>query len=130
MTVIDEAHVLDDIISATTGVEIGPGRFSHLGRVMRGILAEAGDTITGVGVHAGLWTSEAMTAQVEDVPVLRRLLAEPAGSLIQGYDEAAWARCHALGYEELPVENSLRVIAAVRAASSLAGAWRRGVVWV
>jgi glutamate dehydrogenase len=35
-----------------------------------------GDAITGVGVHAGLWTSEAMTAQVEDVPVLRRLLAD------------------------------------------------------
>jgi hypothetical protein len=26
---------------------------------------------------------------------LRRLLAEPAGSVIQGYDEAAWAECHA-----------------------------------
>jgi hypothetical protein len=48
---------------------------------------------------------------------LRRLLAEPAGSVIQGYDEAAWARCDQLGYEELPVENSLDVFAAVRAAS-------------
>ncbi|HET9608155.1 MAG TPA: ATP-dependent DNA helicase [Acidimicrobiales bacterium] len=56
VTVIDEAHVLDDIISATTGVEIGPGRFSHLGRVLRGILAEAGDTITGVADSAGVLT--------------------------------------------------------------------------
>lgn len=48
---------------------------------------------------------------------LRRLLAEPSGSIIQGYDEAAWARCQLLGYEELPVEHSLDVIGAVRAAS-------------
>jgi hypothetical protein len=48
---------------------------------------------------------------------IRRLVAEPAGSVIQGYDEAAWAECAALGYEELPVANSLLVIAAVRTAS-------------
>ena len=41
VAVIDEAHVVDDVISATTGVEIGPGRFTHLGRLLRGILAEA-----------------------------------------------------------------------------------------
>ena len=48
---------------------------------------------------------------------LRRLLAEPAGSLISGYDEAAWANCAALGYRDLPVEHSLAVLRAVRAAS-------------
>jgi glutamate dehydrogenase len=32
--------------------------------------------ITGIGVHAGLWTSQALSAPVEDVPVLRRRLAE------------------------------------------------------
>jgi len=31
--------------------------------------------ITGVGVHVGLWTSQALDAPVEDVPVLRRRLA-------------------------------------------------------
>jgi ATP-dependent DNA helicase DinG len=56
VTVIDEAHVTDDIISATTGIEIGPGRFSHLGRLLRGILAEAGDTVTGVLDSAGVLT--------------------------------------------------------------------------
>jgi glutamate dehydrogenase len=35
-----------------------------------------GDKITGVGVHVGLWTSEAMNAPVEEVPVLRRRLDE------------------------------------------------------
>jgi ATP-dependent DNA helicase DinG len=57
VTVIDEAHVVDDIISATTGVEIGAGRFTHLARLLRGILAEAGDTITGVADSGPVLTS-------------------------------------------------------------------------
>lgn len=48
---------------------------------------------------------------------LRRLIAEPEGSLIQGYDEGAWASNEILGYAKLPVENSIAVFAAVRAAS-------------
>lgn len=48
---------------------------------------------------------------------VRRLLAEPEGSVIQGYDEGAWAECVALGYNELPIENSVAVYLAVRAAS-------------
>ena len=34
-----------------------------------------GKKITGIGVHAGLWTSQALTAPTEEVPVLRRRLA-------------------------------------------------------
>ena len=48
---------------------------------------------------------------------LRRLLAEPAGSIIHGYDEAAWAECPALGYTDLPVTHSRAVFRSVRAAS-------------
>ncbi|MEZ5117849.1 MAG: DinB family protein [Candidatus Nanopelagicales bacterium] len=48
---------------------------------------------------------------------LRRLLAEPPGSVIQGYDEAAWARSPLLGYADLPVAEPLAVLAAVRASS-------------
>jgi DinB superfamily len=48
---------------------------------------------------------------------LRRLVAEPEGSVIQGYDEAAWAQCAQLGYIDAPVENSIAVFAAVRASS-------------
>src|SRR5437762_2791216 len=33
-----------------------------------------GGQVTGIGVHAGLWTSEALRAPPEDVPVLRRRL--------------------------------------------------------
>ena len=32
--------------------------------------------ITGIGVHAGLWTSQALTAPIEDVPLIRRQLVE------------------------------------------------------
>jgi ATP-dependent DNA helicase DinG len=54
LAIIDEAHVLDDVISATCGVEVGPGRFFHLSRVLRGILAEAGATVGDVDASAGL----------------------------------------------------------------------------
>ena len=46
---------------------------------------------------------------------LRRLLAEPAPTTIQGYDEAHWATV--LHYDR-PIEASLAVFRAVRAASS------------
>jgi hypothetical protein len=48
---------------------------------------------------------------------LRRLIAEPEGSVIQGYDESAWANCSELGYIDAPVQNSIAVFAAVRASS-------------
>lgn len=48
---------------------------------------------------------------------LRRLIAEPLGSVIQGYDEGAWAENPKLGYEELPIEDSLAVFTSVRRAS-------------
>ena len=48
---------------------------------------------------------------------LRRLVAEPEGSIIQGYDENLWAVAPQLGYESAPVENSIAIFAAVRAGS-------------
>ena len=47
---------------------------------------------------------------------LRRLVAEP-NPVIQGYDENLWAQDATLGYTELPIENSIAVFTAVRAAS-------------
>jgi hypothetical protein len=46
---------------------------------------------------------------------LRRLLAEPIGTTIQGYDEAQWAKV--LHYER-PIDTSLEVFIAVRRASA------------
>ena len=69
----------------------------------------------------GEWTARQVVHHVADSEAqsyarLRRLLAEP-NPVIQGYDEAAWAECTLLGYEELPIENSVAVYRAVRAAS-------------
>ena len=71
---------------------------------------------------AGGWSARQVIHHVADAEAqsyvrLRRLLAEP-GSLIQGYDEAAWAACPTLGYEELAVEHALALIRALRAASA------------
>ena len=70
----------------------------------------------------GGWSARQVIHHVADSEAqsyarLRRLLAEPAGSVIQGYDEAAWAECHALGYRDLPVTHALEVFKAVRLAS-------------
>lgn len=55
-------------------------------------------------------------SEVQSFSRLRRLLAEP-DSTIQGYDEAKWAENPFLGYNELPIDNPLKIIAAVRSAS-------------
>ena len=81
-------------------------------------------TDTVLDRHAeGGWSARQIVHHMADAEAqsyarLRRLLAEPEGSIIQGYDEAAWANCTALGYSELPIEHSLAVVAAVRAASA------------
>jgi len=48
---------------------------------------------------------------------LCRILAEP-GSTISGYDEGLWARTPTLGYQDLPIENSLAVFTSVRNSSA------------
>jgi ATP-dependent DNA helicase DinG len=40
VVVIDEAHQLEEIVSATAGVEVAPGRFSDLARRARGLIAD------------------------------------------------------------------------------------------
>lgn len=46
---------------------------------------------------------------------LKRLIAEP-GTIIQGYDESKWAQNPTLGYLVLPIESSLALFKASRAA--------------
>ena len=70
----------------------------------------------------GGWSARQVIHHVADSEAqayarLRRLLAEPPGSIIEGYDEAAWAQSRELGYTELPIEHSLAVFRAVRQAS-------------
>lgn len=48
---------------------------------------------------------------------IRRLIAEPEGTVIQGYDENAWSASAVLGYSTLPIDFSVKVFSAVRASS-------------
>jgi hypothetical protein len=66
------------------------------------------------------WTPRMVIHHVADSETnsyvrLRRLLAEPMGTVIQGYDEAQWARV--LHYDR-PVGQSLAVVRAVRDSSA------------
>ena len=79
VAVVDEAHLLDDVISATAGVELGPGRFTQLGRVLRGILAGAETTIAGVMDGAGLLSGA--LAGHRDKRLTAPLPADLAGAL-------------------------------------------------
>ncbi len=56
-------------------------------------------------------------AEAQSYARVRRLVAEPLGSIIQGYAEGLWSENEILGYEQLPIENSMAVFVAVRAAS-------------
>ena len=72
--------------------------------------------------HENGWSARQIIHHVADSEAqsyarIRRLVAEPEGSVIQGYDEGAWAECEKLGYKDAPVENSIAVYAAVRAGS-------------
>jgi hypothetical protein len=72
--------------------------------------------------HPDGWSPRQIIHHVADSEVqsyarIRRLIAEPLGSVIQGYDEDAWAKNLTLGYEELDVANSFAVFRAVRAST-------------
>src|ERR1019366_8000924 len=70
--------------------------------------------------HAG-WSPRQIVHHMADsesqsAARLRRILAEP-GTTILGYNENAWSECPALGYKTFPIENSLALYKASRAAS-------------
>jgi hypothetical protein len=72
---------------------------------------------------AGGWTARMVIHHLADSETnayvrLRRLLAEPSGTTILGYDEERWATCAPLGYTTQPIDDSLAVLRAVRTASA------------
>jgi ATP-dependent DNA helicase DinG len=55
LVIVDEAHQLEDVLSATCGVEITGGRFTNLARVVRGIVVDdklVGDVDAGSNIVA------------------------------------------------------------------------------
>lgn len=83
----------------------------------RGITPELLDVHHENGWSARQVIHHMADSEAQSYARLRRLVAEPDGSVIQGYDEGAWAECEKLGYRDAPVENSIAIFAAVRAGS-------------
>jgi ATP-dependent DNA helicase DinG len=118
VAIVDEAHQLDDIISATTGVELGPGRLTQLGRVLRGILAGADDVVAAVTDAAGILI-DALVAH-RDRRLTAPLPADLAGALAatRGRVETASAALRAIP-EGVSDDVTNRAIRARQAASAL-----------
>jgi hypothetical protein len=83
----------------------------------RGVMKDQLDVKNPEGWSARQIIHHLADSEAQSYARLRRLVAEPEGSTIQGYDENLWAVAPQLGYESAPVENSIAVFAAVRAGS-------------
>lgn len=83
----------------------------------RGVTADQLDIKHPEGWSARQIIHHLADSEAQSYARLRRLVAEPEGSIIQGYDENLWAIAPQLGYETAPVENSIAIFAAVRAGS-------------
>ena len=103
-----------DIREAAAAYESSTQFFLNLAR---GVTAEQLDVHHENGWSARQIIHHVADSEAQSYARLRRLVAEPEGSVIQGYDEGAWAECEKLGYKNAPVENSIAIYAAVRAGS-------------
>jgi ATP-dependent DNA helicase DinG len=118
VVVIDEAHVVEDTISATAGIEIGPGRFTHLARLLRGILAEAGDTIAGIGDAGSMLT--AAIGGLRDQRIKAPIPADVATTLATVRNRVVQAQTALRGIPDDATDDaSARAIRARQAATSL-----------
>ena len=103
-----------DIREAAAAYESSTQFFLNLAR---GVTPEQLDVCHENGWSARQIIHHVADSEAQSYARLRRLVAEPEGSVIQGYDEGAWAESEKLGYKDSPVENSIAVYAAVRAGS-------------
>ena len=86
VVVIDEAHQLEDIISATAGLAIGAGRFANLARLARRIVADpellAAVADAGTDLGRGSWrrtSGQLLPAPLPDAAGRRRSCRGPPG---------------------------------------------------
>ena len=89
----------------------------HFEQAVAALPAEAIDRAPADGWSPRMVVHHLADAETVAHGRLRRLLAEPAPVVIQGFDEQAWADCPALGYRDLPIEHALALFTAVRASS-------------
>lgn len=97
VVVIDEAHQLEDTVSATFGIELSGGRLQNLGRVVRGII-EDDELVTGIDTsglslatvlaeHVGRRLRGALEPEIADVLVLARDRIERVRAALGAIDE-------------------------------------------
>ena len=103
-----------DIREAAAAYESATQYFLNLAR---GVTPELLDVHHENGWSARQVIHHMADSEAQSYARLRRLVAEPEGSVIQGYDEGAWANEPKLAYADGDVANSIAVYAAVRAAS-------------
>ena len=86
-------------------------------KLVAGIPSEQLDTKHPEGWSARQVIHHMADSEAQSYARIRRLIAEPEGTIIQGYDENAWAASAVLGYATLPIDFSVKVFSAVRASS-------------
>ena len=103
-----------DLREAAAAYEAATQYFLNLAR---GVTAEVIDMHAENEWSARQCIHHMADSEAQSYARLRRLEAGPEGSIIQGYDEAAWANAPKLAYADGDVTNSIAVLAAVRASS-------------
>jgi len=98
VVVFDEAHVLEDIMSDTVGVEIAPGRFTALSGVVRkivedptliGSIAEIAESLRdALSAHVGERLSTPLPDSIHDVLTDARLRLGRANEVVSSIDTA------------------------------------------
>ena len=86
-------------------------------KLVAGIPSDQLDTKHPEGWSARQVIHHVADSEAQSYARIRRLIAEPEGTIIQGYDENAWASSAVLGYSTLPIDFSVKVFSAVRASS-------------
>ena len=86
-------------------------------KLVAGIPSDQLDTKHPDGWSARQVIHHMADSEAQSYARIRRLIAEPEGTMIQGYDENAWGSSVVLGYATLPIDFSVKVFSAVRASS-------------
>ena len=86
-------------------------------KLVAGIPSEQLDTKHPEGWSARQVIHHMADSEAQSYARIRRLIAEPEGTVIQGYDENAWGASAVLGFSTLPIDFSVKVFSAVRASS-------------
>lgn len=96
VVVVDEAHQLEDIMSDTVGVQIGPGRFTNLATIVRrviedstliGRLAETAPAVReALGPHAGSRFGEVLPDEIRETLLTARRRIDDAQTALRAID--------------------------------------------